>query len=176
MKKCFKCCVEKDLSEYYKHKQMADGHLNKCKECTKKDVKSDYNEKKISSVFIEKERKRGREKYRKFAYKRNKDKAVNDRYCEKFPEKEKAKSLSQHLSCKKGFQKHHWSYRLEFAKDVIEVVDGLHQFYHRFLNYDQENMMYRTICAFENNPSGILLDSKGIHERYIKFCEVNFEK
>ena len=37
-KTCFKCQQEIDLCEFYVHKQMFDGHLNKCIECTKRDV------------------------------------------------------------------------------------------------------------------------------------------
>lgn len=38
MKKCFKCHKEKRISEFHKHPRMADGHLGKCKECTRLDV------------------------------------------------------------------------------------------------------------------------------------------
>ena len=37
-KKCFKCEKIKNISEFYKHPQMKDGHLNKCISCAIKDA------------------------------------------------------------------------------------------------------------------------------------------
>jgi len=48
-KKCFKCHKIKRLGLFYEHPQMLDGHLNKCKNCTKKDMKNPaYAERKRS--------------------------------------------------------------------------------------------------------------------------------
>ena len=41
-KTCFKCNLEKKLEDFYKHPQMPDGRVNKCKECNKKDTRDNY--------------------------------------------------------------------------------------------------------------------------------------
>ncbi len=63
MKTCFKCGVAKERSEFYAHKMMSDGLLGKCKECTKRDVKKNYddNPERISEY----ERNRFKTKHRK---------------------------------------------------------------------------------------------------------------
>jgi hypothetical protein len=43
-KRSIKCKKTKDIKYFYKHKQMGDGHLGKCKTCTKKDVHNRYND------------------------------------------------------------------------------------------------------------------------------------
>lgn len=44
-KTCFKCGHRRPIGDFYKHKMMADGHLNKCKECTKQDTKENRDAK-----------------------------------------------------------------------------------------------------------------------------------
>jgi hypothetical protein len=41
VKTCFKCGAEKPFEDFYVHGEMADGHLGKCKDCTKMDMKVD---------------------------------------------------------------------------------------------------------------------------------------
>ena len=45
LKKCFKCRKTKTIYDFYKHSNMKDGRLNKCKECTKIDVKKNRDKK-----------------------------------------------------------------------------------------------------------------------------------
>lgn len=166
MKKCFKCGIEKDLNEFYAHPQMPDGRVNKCKECNKKDVKDNYFKNRENPEYIEKERARGREKYERLSYvnrKPNKESRKKHmyNYRQKYPEKYAAKNASQHIEKNnKNNHLHHWSYNKEHYKDVIELTIKHHALAHRFLVYDQERMMYRTI-------NGILLDTKEAHIEYI---------
>ena len=64
MKKCFKCNLEKPLTEFYKHSKMSDGHVNKCKICNKKDVSENYFKKSLNPEVVEKERLRCKSKYK----------------------------------------------------------------------------------------------------------------
>lgn len=174
MKKCINCGKLKDIECYYKHKQMSDGHLNKCKECCK--YQASIRESSLRATnqeWVEKDRKRARDKYYKLGYKdkykpsAESKREIMRRYKEKYPEKLRALNLSSNLRPKiSGNQLHHWSYNIGDEKSVIELSVSNHNLAHRFMIYDQERMMYRTL-------SGELLDTKERHEEYINFVIQN---
>jgi hypothetical protein len=167
MKKCFKCGKIKSLDEFYKHPEMGDGHLGKCIECTKKDVKNRSDRLYLSQEYAERERKRGREKYYRLGYKGNhghKLYSVTVAHRKRFPEKYAAVTRCSKMKAPSGMQKHHWSYREEHHKDVFFLSTKDHARLHRYMVYDQERMMYRT-------KEGILLDTKERHEDYLEWTQ-----
>lgn len=171
MKKCFKCGELKELTEFYKHKQMGDGYLNKCKPCTKKDVKENYSKNSEDQLYVERERARGRNKYHRLYHGTSKAKPQNViKYHLLYPEKKKAIGRCSHVKPPQpGLEKHHWSYNEEHYKDLIFITKREHMKAHRFIVYDQERMMYR---RYDNNE---LLDTKEKHESFIFYCIENKE-
>ena len=100
--------------------------------------------------WVIKERDRSRNKYYRLGYKgkykptKDKKRETIKRYKEKYPEKAKAHSLSSNLKpCKKGNHLHHWSYKLEDAKDVLELNINQHNLLHRNITYNQISKRYK---------------------------------
>lgn len=171
-KKCFKCGHEKPLEDFYAHAQMADGRVNKCKSCNKKDVKDNSEKLKEDPDYIAKERARGREKYKRLGYKTlytktaEERREINEKHV-KYPEKRRAKTAACRIQTPKGMEKHHWSYNEEHFKDIIFLSTTNHAKLHRYIVYDQERKMYRR-C--DNNE---LLDTK---ENHLSFFETLKDK
>lgn len=155
-KKCFKCGIEKPLDDFYKHPQMKDGHVNKCIDCNKIDVRQNYGVKKQNPNWLEKERKRGREKYARLRY-----------ISRPLSNKGAHRSIRQLYPIPTDLEYHHWNYNLPRSVFIVPRVDG-HKILHQLLTYDEE-----TLCFFDNE-SGELLDTKKKHEEFIKKTGVTY--
>ncbi len=168
MKNCIICGDLKPLTDYYVHKQMGDGHLNKCKTCCKQ--QADKREKRLRNnpEWVEKEKERAREKYYRLEYKYKHKQTPESRYnsTKKYrlenPEKHKATTSSKSIKPKvKGNHLHHWSYNEQHRKDVIELTVSEHGLLHRNMEYSKETKMYI-------DKKGNLLNTKQSHIDLLK--------
>lgn len=158
MKICFKCKEEKSLDCFYKHSKMKDGHVNKCKDCNKKDVRDNYQINIKDELFYEKERQRTRERYHRLNYKEKQKEWDNDKPW---------KSISKYKSLRKKFKHvpkthhlHHWNYNNEYIEDIIILEKFNHRNAHNYLKLDLEK---RIFIGIDNE----VLDTKEKHIIYL---------
>jgi hypothetical protein len=118
MKACFKCGEIKPLTEYYKHGQMKDGHLNKCKTCTKKDVHIHRHESDSREKILSYDRERGNRQNKEYL----------KEYREKYPKKYKAHCMIANAIRNKKL------FREPCAVCGKENADGHHDDYDKPLN------------------------------------------
>lgn len=161
-KKCFKCGKEKLLEDFYKHKQTKDGYLGKCKECTKEDSNSKYKDKIKNAewIFAERIKNAKRSPVKKRTPEKISEK--NRRYRERYPYKVSANNSVKRVKCPVGYHKHHWSYNKEHHKDIFILTSKDHLTIHRFMQHDEERLMYRRL-------DGVLLDSRESAEKYYEY-------
>lgn len=159
MKKCFKCFEEKPLSEYYSHKQMKDGHLNKCKDCTKKDTRAREYSLRYDPEWVEKERARAREKYRRLGYGKYTKKRDNliKGFGGDFSKIKNVKRDKKIIG--NGVECHHWNYNKGFEQDVFIMSTSSHRRIHAQMSITKSGIYI--------SNTGCLLDTKDKHEKFI---------
>jgi hypothetical protein len=155
MKKCRTCNEVKVLEDFYAHPQMGDGHLNKCKECTKKRIRN-YRQENLEKVReYDRNRPNGLERRLAWSVKgkanpelRKKIQEWKNAWAERNPHKRKAQGIVSSAiqkgdllrpeicsNCKqapKSIQAHHEDY--EKPLDIIWLCATCHSARHKEIN------------------------------------------
>lgn len=138
-KKCFKCGVVKPISDFYVHKEMKDGHLNKCIDCTKKDTKRRYDVLSQNEEWMDKERERGKEKFKRLGY-AGRFKSPRS-LCPQ--EANISKKLRVRGYDTRGKESHHWNYNNPHS--IFLLSKKAHRTLHRHIKVNYSDKYCYTI-------------------------------
>lgn len=137
-KVCTKCNQEKPLSQFYADKKAKDGHFNECKECVKKRTRERYYLNIQDESFVERERERGRRKYREKGYAHNPTSAKIQKQM-KYPGLRTARRDFK-VELPPTVELHHWNYT---DKNHVIVLDkSLHHRLHNIIKLDIDTGYY----------------------------------
>lgn len=161
MKKCYRCNSEKELVEFYKHPANADGRSNRCKECTKKDVKENRKDKQAHYDNYDRNRSNSIERKNKTVQLAKAKYASDEEFRRKrldFSKEDRVNNMNKYkardaltIARRNGtlttaencehcgisdvrIEGHHWSYLPEHWLDVIWLCTSCHGKEHRRLN------------------------------------------
>ena len=167
-KKCFKCGRILPLSYFYVHHKMKDCHLNKCKDCTKKDVHKHYKKISEDETFMNKERTRGREKYKRLGYvsKRSRTMLLTNHGG--------ARNIHRRLSTLgvdlENRECHHWNYN--FPLSVFVLSRKAHKLLHKHLVLN----IYTGIFSTDSGEEILTLEqAKQVYKNIFKSLGVDDE-
>lgn len=167
MKKCIICNEKNKLEDFYKHPQMKDGRLNKCKKCCRLQSKRRDKILRKNINWVEKERERSREKYHRLNYKKKQIIWDKDK-----PWKKKSiyKNLSRKFKTPKGFELHHWSYSDNNLEDIVLMDVKSHRSLHSLIDLDLHKKIFFV------RDSGKYLNTKNKHLDFIHQSGFTFFK
>lgn len=156
-KKCYRCGIEKPLTDFHKHYKMPQGRRNICKECACREERARQFRLSQDPTYYEKQRERGRDKYRRLYAEQHKKSTHNEN-------KDASRDLKAIGVNLDGYEIHHWDYNQR--KNVFLLSPRAHKRAHLLLTFDKDTK------KFKHND--ILLQTKEEHLNVILLALKDF--